>query len=108
MTEKTTYVGPGRESAPAVMLRDVGPALFGTSWQSDLAKALTPLHPKAKRVTQPMVARWAAGTRTIPTWVWKAILDVMYEREVWMRDRREPLLILASMPLAAGHDGEEE
>lgn len=106
MSEKKIYVGPGRDSHAATMLREVGDRLFGKTWQSDLARALTPLHPKAKRVTQQMVARWAGGERTIPAWIWSAILDVVYERNRWFSDRYELFRTLAGIPPV--HDDDDD
>lgn len=98
MIEKKTYVGPGRDSHPATTLREVGDKLFGKTWQSDLARALTPLHPKSKNVTQQMVARWAAGERSIPAWVWTAVVDVVHDRNRWFSERYETLRMLAGIP----------
>ena len=90
--EKKTYVGPGRESAGAVLIRDLGEGLYGSIWQSEFARDLTPWHPKEKRVTQQMVARWAAGERTVPSWVWTSGAAMIEARVAWLfrlRDRLE-------------------
>lgn len=88
MSEKPIYVGPGRDSIPAIALREIGPGLYGSTWQSDLARQLTPLHPKQKNVTQQMVARWAAGGRAIPAWVWLAVDELFEDRASWITMRR--------------------
>ena len=95
MIEKKVFVGPGRDSYPAKTLREIGQGLFGTTWQRDLARELTPLHPKGKNVTQQMVARWAAGDRSIPGWVWTAIGLVFDDRVIWMGRKRAVMEALA-------------
>lgn len=95
MMEKKVFVGPGRDSYPAVALREIGQGLFGTTWQRDLARQLTPLHPKGKNVTQQMVARWAAGDRSIPSWVWMAMGLIFDDRVIWMLKKRDVMERLA-------------
>lgn len=95
MMEKKVFVGPGRDSHGATTLRTVGEGLYGSQWQSELARRLTGLHPKEKRVTQQMVARWAAGERSIPQWVWAAALDVIDDKTIWLAMQKDALRVLA-------------
>lgn len=60
-------------------LRRVGELLFGARWQSELARALSPLRfgsvilPLNDRV----VRRWSAGDASIPLWVWPAAVRLL-------------------------------
>lgn len=74
------YIGPGPDSPAAITLRDAGAALYGPSWQTVLAEALEPHHPRRSKVDSAVVRGWAAGRRTVPAWVWTAIEEIGSDR----------------------------
>ena len=54
------------------LLHEIGEALFGPLWQSELARALA--------VNGRTVRRWAAGTHAPPPRVWADIARLAFER----------------------------
>lgn len=60
----------------------VGRALYGGSWQAEMARGLGPLHPAGARETIDgrLVRRWISGERDIPTWVEPACRQLLVER----------------------------
>lgn len=59
------------------ILREIGEALYGSRWQTDMAEAL--------EVSDRTVRRWAAGD-TIPAGVWIDLIRIMQERAVLLDD----------------------
>jgi len=60
-------------SAPLIRLRRCGEALYGSRWQSDLARALG--------VGDRRVREWAAGERRTPSGVWTGIASLLQQRQ---------------------------
>jgi len=60
------------------ILADMGQTLYGTRWQSDLARALG--------VGDRRVREWVNGERSIPPAVWVAMEELLAER--WEACRR--------------------
>ena len=59
------------------LLREIGEALYGSRWQTDMAAAL--------EVSDRTVRRWAAGD-TIPTGVWTDLMRLMQQRATALDD----------------------
>ncbi len=59
------------------LLREIGEALWGPRWQSEMARALD--------VSDRTVRRWAAGD-TIPAGVWLDLMRLMQERATSLDD----------------------
>jgi len=74
------------------LLREVGEALYGSRWQSDLARALG--------VTDRTVRRWAAGEWQPAPAAWDAIIDLLKARGKAMAMLRRKLL--AARPTNSG------
>lgn len=74
------FVGPGADHPAALALREVGAALYGPSWQTTLAAALEPHHPQKRPLNVVVLKRWAAGSRSIPSWVWTALAEIGDDR----------------------------
>lgn len=79
------FVGPGPDSPAAVRLREAGEALYGPMWQTTLAAALEPHHPQKRPLNVVVLKRWAAGSRSIPPWVWPALHEIGSDRESQIR-----------------------
>ncbi|AWB20853.1 hypothetical protein DA075_07950 [Methylobacterium currus] len=62
-------------------LRRVGAALYGTQWQSDLARALN--------ISDRQVRRWASGEGRVPAGVWSDIAALCEARMVEIADVRD-------------------
>jgi hypothetical protein len=60
-------------------LRMVGELLFGSRWQSELARSLSPF--RASSVSTPLndrvVRRWAASETPVPNWVWSGVIALL-------------------------------
>jgi DNA-binding transcriptional regulator YdaS (Cro superfamily) len=64
------------------LLRTAGEALYGSLWQSEMARALG--------VADRTVRRWAAGQFQIPAGVWPQVRELLAERgAVLARIRRQ-------------------
>ena len=61
-----------------VLLHNVGAALYGPRWQSELARALG--------VSDRTVRRWAAGTHPIPAGLYLELLRLCSAREDGLRE----------------------
>jgi hypothetical protein len=61
-------------------------AMFEVGWQRAVARALGPWHPDGARETidDRLVRRWAAGERPIPTWVFRALAEMVESRTISM------------------------
>lgn len=73
------FAGPGPDSVPAVILRRNGEALFGSQWQTELAKALSTQ--RGRKLDPAILRGWNAGSRSIPPWVFHAITRIAEERK---------------------------
>ncbi len=51
------------------LLRQVGEALYGPRWQSDLARELS--------VDGSLMRRWISGDRPIPSWVRSSLVEAI-------------------------------
>jgi len=65
------------------LLRDVGAALYGPRWQSDLARDL--------KVTDRTVRRWTDGSSDVPDGVYLELLSLCQERAAMLDDLIERL-----------------
>jgi len=65
-----TPQNPPNLSAGAILLRQIGEALYGPTWQADLSRAIS--------VSDRSMRRWAAGTDEIPDGAWR---DIHYHAE---------------------------
>lgn len=61
-----------------MIIADIGQALWGTQWQTDMAKALD--------VSDRTVRRWVAGTTPIPRGIYADLIRVMTERQADLDD----------------------
>lgn len=70
----------GMNKRDALLL--AAPLVFGEQWQSQLSRALGPVHPEGPRlaVDGRLVRRWAAGHRDVPTWVLAAMARMLRAR----------------------------
>lgn len=81
--------------AYAKRLNEIGEALYGSSWQSELGRTLSRWHPE-KKVTAPAVVRtWSSGRRRIPFWVYEGLdfllgESLMRQEEILRRLRDDP------------------
>lgn len=64
----------------AARIIEIGTALYGSTWQTELSRALQPHHPQAMDIGSVTVRKWAAGTRRPPQWVWDALPVIFRER----------------------------
>lgn len=69
-------------------LREIGEALYGEEWQSDLARAVG--------VTSRTVRRWLAGDRGTPDWLDNALLRLCADRLPELRDEEAQLRFRAA------------
>lgn len=60
------------------LLREAGEALYGSRWQSDLARDL--------RVSDRTVRRWSAAANEIPVGVWPELVHLVRERRLWLTE----------------------
>jgi hypothetical protein len=73
----------------ADLLREAGQAMFGSTWQSDLARALA-------RDRQPKsmlrnIQRYDAEESPVPDWMWPALRDLMKRRGLALAEVRRKL-----------------
>lgn len=79
----------------AKRLNEIGEALYGSSWQSELGRTLWRWHPE-KKVTAPAVVRtWSSGRRNIPFWVYAGLdfllgASLMRQEDILRRLRDDP------------------
>jgi hypothetical protein len=64
-------------------LRAAGEALYGTRWQSDLARDL--------EVAIRTVQRWDAGTHPVPETIWPELRELLGKRAATMLQLRRSL-----------------
>lgn len=72
------------DQGDAYKLHEIGQALFGVSWQTDMARALG--IKDARRVRQ-----WLSGDRTVPAGVWDDLKRITSERGQRLLDLSESL-----------------
>lgn len=60
-------------------LEQIGEGLFGSIWQTELARALEPYHEK-KKLDPAIVRRWAGGVYRVPAWAWEAMAELLLKR----------------------------
>lgn len=60
------------------MLAEIGQALYGTNWQTDMARALD--------VSDRQVRRWVAGTTPPPAGVYVDLMRIMQGRQIALDD----------------------
>jgi Protein of unknown function (DUF1488) len=65
-----TLQNPHNLNSDALILRQIGEALYGATWQAELSKAIG--------VSDRSMRRWAAGTDAVPSGVWR---DIHYHAE---------------------------
>lgn len=68
---------------PPALLREVGEALFGPRWQSDLARALN--------VADRTVRRWDAGSHDVPAGAWDDLRALLTQRRRVLETVRDKL-----------------
>lgn len=62
-----TVQNPSNLNPDAVLLRQIGEALYGQAWQAELSREIN--------VSDRSMRRWAAGTDEVPEGVWRDIHD---------------------------------
>lgn len=67
----------------SALLRAAGEALYGTRWQSDLARDL--------KVSDRTVRRWDAGSNEIPSGVWPELRALLRARGLALASVRRKL-----------------
>lgn len=72
------------DQGDAYKLHEIGQALFGVSWQSDMARALGIKDARKIRF-------WVSGERTIPAGVWDDLKRITKERGQRLLDLSESL-----------------
>lgn len=65
------------------LLREIGEALYGSRWQSDLARALN--------VADRTMRRWAAGDFPVPDGAWQEMRALLKDRGVQIAKARRKL-----------------
>lgn len=60
-------------------LRLAGESLYGSVWQSELARALAPYHPK-NDLDSGTLRRWSRGEYRIPNWARLGMVDLLVKR----------------------------
>lgn len=64
----------------AARITELGMALFGSTWQTELSRALRLYHPEGLDIGPVTVRKWAAGTRRPPQWMWDALPAIIRQR----------------------------
>lgn len=62
----------------ADLLREVGEALYGTRWYTDLARALD--------VSERTVRRWSSGSHAVPDGLWADLREAVQQRRAELGD----------------------
>ncbi|WP_306223785.1 hypothetical protein [Bosea beijingensis] len=57
-------------------LDEIGSCLFGSTWQTSLARALEPYSPK-KKLDTATLRRWLRGEYRAPPWAWSAMVELL-------------------------------
>jgi hypothetical protein len=65
------------------LLREIGEALYGERWQSEMARKL--------EVEDRAIRRWLTEQNVIPAGVWASLLEILRWREVSMMEARQRL-----------------
>jgi hypothetical protein len=68
------------EPAYAGRIREIGTALYGATWQTEMSRALRAHHPEGLDIGSVTVRKWAAGTRRPPPWAWFGLMRILAER----------------------------
>jgi len=61
-----------------MLLSDIGMALYGAQWQTDMAQALA--------VSARQVRRWVAGTTPVPAGIYVDLMRIMLEHQAALDD----------------------
>jgi hypothetical protein len=85
-----TPQNPSNLNPQAILLRQIGEELYGSTWQADLSQAIA--------VSDRSMRRWAAGTDEIPTGVWADIHRHAYARWAPIKYFDDEIVALLNKP----------